>query len=814
MNTRSVIAGGAYVAVMAALGLVAVWPIYQSLAVVWIVLAASLVGAAVAALSVRYRWPWWGWTAALVGGWLLIGIGLGIPARWAGGSVWPGGVVDVLTAPILGFKDLATVPLPVGEYRNLLVVAGVVFLVAVFVAVRRCGQSSSRAAWAVPVAALMPVFGLVFGRTSTSSPLRLGGFELAAPVETATGAAALLASVGWLAWRARDSRRSALHRAAEATGIVRRRAATTGAMVRRGALAAGMIVVALIVGIVVTPTLADARPRTVLRTAVGPEISDTDALSPLATYRNRFRDDTYETPLFSITANGPLPDRVRIATLVSYDGTAYRASTGEDGAFQRVPSRLSTPAGTEATATITIAGLGGVWVPSFGSLATIDFTAGDAPTLADRFYYDAGTQTALESAGLNSGDAYRMTAVIPTVPDLATVASPNAAATVQPPPNLERWLEEENPAHSGAGLVEVIGALRERGYLSHALSIDEGEPPLWMRDLDGYTFRSSASGHSLARVDQLFRQLLERESQAAEQGAGASLVAAVGDDEQFAVASAIIAQSLGFPSRVVVGVRTSAEGQDLPACTDGTCTSGDVSAWLEVQDADGLWHPLDTTPQHSDDVQTKTKRERDPEVPTTVRPRSAQEVAPPDPLGQQAAESPDDPNGGADLGALWQIVRIAGLSLLGLIIVLAPFLGVLIAKVLRRRSRRGDPDRARAVAGGWEEYVDAAVDAGHPAPSTQTRHELAALYATPSGPELATRADHAVFSGTAVADDEASRFWEIVGDERRALSSDLGWWRRVRAALSLKSFTRRMAARPRPASSTRSERRTRRDSDV
>ncbi|MGL1797778.1 hypothetical protein ACSTIM_23335, partial [Vibrio parahaemolyticus] len=96
---------------------------------------------------------------------------------------------------------------------------------------------------------------------------------------------------------------------------------------------------------------------------------------------------------------------------------------------------------------------------------------------------------------------------------------------------------------------------RERGYLSHGLAPATGAAaPAWTTDLPGYQLQPSASGHSLARIDTMFQRLLEREDDPRAQTTN-NYVAAVGDDEQFAVAAALIAHQLGYPARVVVGTR-------------------------------------------------------------------------------------------------------------------------------------------------------------------------------------------------------------------------------------------------------------------
>src|SRR5690606_26044472 len=207
----------------------------------------------------------------------------------------------------------------------------------------------------------------------------------------------------------------------------------------------------------------------------------------------------------------------------------------------------------------------------------------------------------------------------------------------------------------------------------------------------------------------------------------------------------------------------------------------------------------------------ETLRQRDPENPTEVRPESAEEVVPPNPVQQDSP--PDEPGAedGIDLAGLWAVLRIAAISLLALLIVLGPLLVVIVAKALRRTSRRRADRAAVRVVGGWEEYVDAAVDHGLAPPAAHTRGELAELHARPAAGQLAAAADRAVFSGTVVTEDDAATFWRIVDDERRRLASERSVWQRARAAVSLRSFTRVLSPRTgaHSASARRSERRMR-----
>lgn len=461
------------------------------------------------------------------------------------------------------------------------------------------------------------------------------------------------------------------------------------------------------------------------------------------------------------------------------------------GRYVRVPARLDAGAGTPVTADIRIGQLTGIWLPTLGRVQSVAFEGARASALADAFYYSADAWGGVQVAdgGVRAGDAYTVAAVAPPAVDLGSIAAPGSVADgVEAPESLRLWVGEHVEGTGGAALAGLVELLRERGYLSHAVSIDPAEPPSWMSEIPGYSFESSASGHSLARIDALFRALLDREAEVGD--ADLSLVAAVGDDEQFSVAVALIARELGFPARVVVGARLTSE-DGLRTCDNGACRGGDIVAWTEVQSAAGDWVPIDVTPQSAVAPQTDLTLQRDPQNETEVRPENADEVVPPDPVQQDAAasnESDDAPL--ADLSALWAVVRVSGIVLALLALVFGPLAVIAVAKLFRRRARRraGNP-RARIVAG-WDEYVDAAVDHGLSVPATRTREEIAVSYATPRGILLADRADRAVFSADAVTADESEEFWRIVQEERRVFSRRESAWRSFVAAVSLRSFTR------------------------
>lgn len=812
--------GSGFVAAVVVIAAFAAWPIYRSDSFLLLVVVTALVGAGIAVIAHARSWSAWLVAAALAGAGLLLGVPLAVPSRLGEPAQFLRGLGDVGAGVVLAWKDLVTVDLPVGSYRNLLVPALVIFLVGTCIALLLSWRAGRLAFLSVPVGFAMVSFGLFFGRTSVSPPLVVGPVTLYAPAETAVGISALLAALLWLAWRSRDERVRALQRAAASSGVrVSRR--PSNADRRRGALGAGIVAVAVVAAVAVVPFAARGVDREVLRSAAGPDIDISAVVSPLASYRAQFTDDRAPSVMFTVTGEGALPERVRIATLDTYDGEVFRAgggATAADARFVRVPSALDAGEGTPLEFAVTIDGLTDIWMPTAGRVASATFSSSRAASLADRFYYSesaqAGVQTA--SGGLRAGDEYVLDVVVPTTADLADAEAPGgASAGVAAPDRLATWVEEHSTGKDGAALVGLIDLLRERGYLSHGLTASEESPPVWTQALADYTFQPSAAGHSLARVDAMFDRLLTREADPRAEASG-NYVAAVGDDEQFAVAAALIARELGFPSRVVLGARLTSADPALQTCDDGVCRAQDLAVWTEVQSAEGEWIAVDATPQYAQSPSLEVTEQRDPLNATEVRPDAVEEVVPPDPVQQDSISGEvDDTEGGFDLAWLLPSLRWGGIALGGLLIVLGPLLVIVVAKAARRRSRRSEGDPAVRIAGGWDEYVDAAVDAGRDAPSSLTRGELAAAFGTASGSTLADGADRAVFAGSAASEADVAAYWNVVEEERRTLLRDRGFWKRLAATVSLRSFFRQLAPVTGRRSTLRNvERGTRRGSDL
>lgn len=808
-STRLLVVSAVFLDLLFIVGAIGAWPIYRSAGFVVAVGVGLALAHALAWAGLRWRLSAWWLALATFGAYLLLGLPVAAPTMMTGGVDQAiRGLLGVVTAPVTGWKDLLTLDLPVGSYQATLAPAFLVWLAVPVAALSLAWRA--RRLWVIaPALGLaLPVFGVVFGAPTLSAPLRWGDVVLPGPVEMAVGAAALLLALGFVVWRTLDDRRRAL-RAAEAATGVRTTSRSGSAMAGRVAISAGMVTAALAVGGIVAPVSVAGQPRDVLREQVDPHLEVAAQLSPLARYRSYFTDDRFDRVLFTVTSDA---DRVRLATLSFYDGRSARvidpATEGQDQstAFVRVPASLPAPAGTVPTvADVAIVDYDDPWMPTVGALTGLQFRGGSASALADGFFYSPSAQMGVElgSPGLGPGVAYRQQAAVPRavppISDLTPGGTSSHLPTGTVPESVGEWIDAQEAPGGGAGLAMLVERLRARGYLSHALTVDGQDPAAWRAELGDYTFEPSRAGHSTDRIDAVFRALLERQNEVGGDD-DATLVAAAGDDEQFSMAAAMIADHLGFAVRIVLGARLT--GDELPACASDGCRGGDISAWIEVQDASGAWVPIDVTPQHENGMSPDDLQVRDPEVPTEVHQDGAEQVLPGEADPGDSGERSDEPLAeSADWGALWAAARITGITLAALLVISGPFLLVLLLKALRRRGRRTASDPARRVAGGWDEYVDAAVDSGRSAPGTRTRQEVAADHAVVDDGSratlLATWADRSVFDAEPPTPSDSQRFWEIVDAERARLVAGRSWVQRLRARLSLRSLrpgSRRMRA--------------------
>ena len=725
-------------AVAVALALFPLYPVYSQ-AEFWLAAGGGvLLGALVAAAGARWRMGALSVALLAVVVYFAAGGALVLRAESLFG-VLP--TLEGLKALALGviqvWKSMLTAATPVTGMDSLLIAPYALGILGGVVA----GSIAQRARR--PQAAAIPV-GLLFVATIT-----LSTYEAFTPA--VVGALLTSTLVAWaVLTRSRGSRENL--------------AQGQGSRGGRRIVAAATLALALAVGLGAGALVPLPNDRAVLRDAIVPPLDVHDLPSPLISFR-QFTSGGDTLKLFTVQGL-PQGAVIRLATLDQYDGIVYRvANNGSAGAgqFSRVGRTIpNTAEGSHATYSVTIDQLTGVWMPDAGYLDSIQLGNGTQADRRDGLNYNPGTGTAVMVGGLHQGDQYTGEAVIPATPDDAQLASarvsPVSLPTPQNVPDIVGTLASQFTAGASTPLAQlkaIEAKLHTSGFFSHGL---EGEA-------------RSRAGHTAERISSLLD--------------GTQMV---GDDEQYAVAMALMARQLGIPARVVMGFR-----QDHPASGAVTITGADVHAWVEVPFEHVGWVSFDPTPpkdqvpkqevpQHQQKPQPQVQQPPPPIVPPVE--------LPPAPPVKQASDGSTP----ADLAALWAALRWGGTGLGILALLLAPAAVAAFGRSRRRRARRSAVRAADRISGGWSELVDLVVDHGAVVPAGATRREEAAALGQRFPAEaiapLAIRADHAVFGVGEPSEAEIAAYWADVETASRRVRGAVGWRRRLGARYFARSVVR------------------------
>jgi hypothetical protein len=727
----------------------ALWPIYRGTSLIVLVAVALVAGSLIAILGAAFRWSSLVVMIATILAFLAVGVAVAVPTR-AQYGVLPtlGGLQDLVTGVALGWKQLLTISLPVGDYQALLVPALVLVLATVVVGLSTALRAR-RGEPAVIAPVVLFILATAFGPNFPSRPLD-------API------ALLVVLLLWLVWFRWYRRRAAIRLLAAqsvATDAPAARSGELGFAGLRTALSAGLILAIASAGAV---TVANALPpeadRTVLRTAFQQPFDPRDYVSPLAGFRKYLQPPDGSAVLFDVTG---LPDgaRIRIATLDSYDGVVYSvgsgAQTSESGSFTRVPSRFdqSAVSGDPVSIAVTIKGYSGVWLPTTGKLESVAFSGTRTGSLRDAFYYNDVSGTAAVIGGVGSGDSYTLDAVIPRQPAVGDIPSlePGSATVPHPksvPEALTAKLEEYVGTVQGAGprLAAMLAGLAKDGYISHGISKDE--PP-------------SRSGHAADRLTELM-----------------TAPRMIGDAEQYAVVASLMAQDIGFPARVVFGFVPSA----------GQVTGADVSAWIEVDTAQYGWVAIDPTPALRPIPDELPKDTSQVARPQTVVPPPVSETDNSNRQSTPDTQQDLPPDLDPVLQLVLGILRVAAWILVVVAVLLAPFIVIIAAKVRRRRLRMSAPNLIDRISGGWQEFEDSVVDHGLSPAASSTRSEVATIAGGVQSQVLAAVADRAVFSPGEPDAADVESVWRAVDELEASLDAGLSRWQRIMARVSLRSL--------------------------
>ena len=719
------------------------WPIYESAAFVVASSAAIVAGTAIAVAGAKFGWPAWAVVIAVFGTYLVLGVPAAVPSRAVAGVIpTPQGIVELLAGAALSWKQLVTIAVPVGSYQTLLVPPFLLALVAATSAVTIALRSRRPAAAVIPPAVLL------------LAGIALGVVHAALAIET--GLAFLVTAVAWLV----------------RVAIANRRAITSGRPVElaladaRRVLGASAIVAVALVGATAASVALPMPPRSVVRAELQPPFEPRAHESPLAGFRTAFEPEVAGDAMLEVRGLPPGAG-IRIATLDTYDGIVYTVGgadgTAESGRFTRVPYRLDQTAvrGEPTELDVLVRGYSDVWVPGIGQLERITFAGERAEVLADAFFYNDVTGTGAVQVGLEALDRYSAQSVVPVEPESLALLRPGTSvlpSAPELPKELAVLLDEWAPASDGEGLrlQGVIAGFQREGYVSHGIG----------------TERASRSGHALDRLVEL---ATERPM--------------VGDGEQYAVAAALMARQIGFPARVVVGYLPDPD-DPLPEAGESTVfASGDRQAWIEVQTAEGEWVSVDPNPE------PRPIPEREPDEPTVVsRPQSAlpppAERTPVDDLDSDPELALDRGDDGTEpwVEALLGALAISGFVVLGLAVLISPFLAIIVAK------------SAGAASAGWRRRRWSASRAD--GRSSPTRPPTTATRSAPTPPEpsrrppsedsaplvLASVVDRAVFAPDGPSDGDDLRVWSTVDELQDRLAAPRTRRERILAAISLTSL--------------------------
>lgn len=742
----------AAIAVMCGAIIVGFGPAWGSLGYLLPAVGGTVVGLVVAWLCAWRRWPAVTVTALAVVGYLMFGGLLALPHDAFFGVV-PSltTLQDLLLGAIQGWKAFITTVSPLYSFPGLAVVPYLMMLIVALVA-GTIALRVRQASWA-----MLPL------ATGFAGVILLGTLETALPI--VQGLVIAVVGLLWGGIRAMGARVGTHSISTEQSREATRR--LTWYRVRTGAVILG---VAAVAAGFAGPALLPDGTRTVLREEIVPPLNLHEFPTPLSSFRHYAKDEK-ETEILRITG---LPEnaRVRLATLDEYDGVVYDAAGegGATGVYTRVGREIVTAAkGTEATVEVTSLAYSDVWVPEVGDLTGVTWTGSRAQDQVGGTYYNDKTATAVTLAGVRKGDTYTLDTLLPAYPSEEDLAEATVS-DVELPKTGRRALpgktstkvaqyigEETDPV---AKLFLLRDALEADGILSSGL---EGQSP-------------SRPGHAAERID----NLLEKDTM-------------VGDEEQFAVALALLARQTGIPARVVMGFAEDKES-DRTAGEEWVVRGEDVSAWVEVPFDEYGWVPIDVDPDEDTKTQPVPRTEPKPKPPLLQEPEPPEE-----PEQNKAGSVEDDEQDEADNKAFdWSMLLTIVLAVaIPLILLLLPILLILAHKARRRARRRTAEEFADRFSGGWHEVVDVVTDLGTAVPRSATRREGAGLIATrheaPATLTLAHRADATVFSGHRPTQAEVDSFWEEVDKLLGGLRSSVGTRQRVAAALSLRSVRARMA---------------------
>ena len=398
-----------------------------------LVAAASIVaGAAIALLCDRLGWSAFVAAGLALAAYVAIGLTLAIPCFTSGDTSLIASLGELARGPIAGWKDVVTLPLPLGEYGATLVPVLALLLVGTMASSLFAVRSRRWWGLAAVVTVVMVATAVLVGPAARAPEMPWAPYGVYVNREFLVGLATFALLLGWLGWRAWYLRRMALARAASGPHLTARaprsfrwgvgcryrdgRDRRRGRFARRWARRRGHAARGRASGHRPAPRreldshAACRVPQLLLRRAVRRR----------SVHRRRH-------------------GRGRVARARRYPSVlrrrrVHRSRAGGRGSTLRAGSlwHRRTRGRQAVSATVSLAAPIGVWVPLVGALGSVTFHGTNNGELVDSFFYQPDTQTGLvtDPGGLQAGDSYTLSAFVPaSVPELAHSARHRAATS-------------------------------------------------------------------------------------------------------------------------------------------------------------------------------------------------------------------------------------------------------------------------------------------------------------------------------------------------------------------------------------------------
>ncbi|HEX7349955.1 transglutaminase domain-containing protein [Brachybacterium sp.] len=748
---------------------------------------ALVFGTLIALIGARWRWGPLRITPLVLLVYFLFGPMFAAPTRALWGIVpTPGALWDLLKAPVTSWKSVLTVAPPVGTAQGVLAVAWISVLLLSLLGMSVVLRSRLYVlAWLFPLA-LVGVT-IVFGTDQAFSPVLRGVLYA-------------IISVAWLTWRFEGGRLSNAQSTIISDTV--RPGSWKNPVLRRRVIGGAVIMALAGGGAVAAHTLLDPPAGTIryaTRDHINPPFDPQEYVSPLSEFRGYLKDQR-KTELFSVTGMSE-GEFVRLATMDQWDLHVYNVASSQkkessSGSFLRTAPGVDLVDGgpEERVSTVTIGAYTGVWMPTLGErthrIDLEDMSTDRSSVTAENLFLNQQSQTLVNSRGVQVGDVYELS-YEPYVEPTAEQTRTATFADIEMPDNLpvdsftqfaDEWAGDSDSDFER--FQNLSRAVKDDAYYSHGLDEDT----------------ASLSGHGVSRLQAMLEEVSFDEDTPDAQPMGR-----IGDEEQYAALLATLARSIDIPARVVMGF-------EVPAGQEGTVsiTGDDVTAWVEVKFEGIGWVRFDPAPDEDEDPTEPQPKEVEKPLPQVAQPPPPPAEPPSPPPGAMSDENEDDDPLPPD-DRSW--VVYLGIGLIPLVLALLAALAVVIAKRTRRGRRRARgalPDR---VDGGWQEILDLMDDMGRRPDPLLTRAETAARLDADipamGALVLAGRADRAVFGPDDLPEAAVEEYWTHVMAARRSMSAAVPWHRRLRAALSLRSFRRRSADRRREKKRTRGRDRAR-----